>query len=779
MKPKTELEKFQVLKLLNSVECNKKDDITRLVNNGVFDLINYNELNDGKTALIKAIELNNEELVNYLITLGANPELPDLNLKTPIMYACELGFDSIVQNLSKLDVNLNKIDKFFNTALIYCLSSTKRHLRCLEILLSNSAININLETLKGTVFLEACKMNFEAIAIKLTQKGADINIIDKNTNNHAIHYAVKFGMMSLCYKLIMAKINIDIVNSNLQTPVIMAAKFGHLNVLKLLFSFGANFDAIDLKGFNAIFYAVARKDGKMVKYLASRGTNPKFKNTEGLSPIKLSKIVKLRMRKRIFKHANQLYDEWESKFMISQKQNTINDIYSFSLDSIRERLQWLLRIYEFINSDKIKFEEILNENALIDDKTLITQQSLFDVIKKYLSDKIPSHVLEHLVSTLTKNKNLDVIEIKSVIKCEGLLKVLNIKLPKNKKKFRKKKRKLKIHKIRKTKVKIFIPVKTNERNLNEINQFQKVRILREISNHKTDNILQNDTIWYRDNYEYGIVEFSNLINSGNLSSLDDLIQRQKNPKLTQKLLNTIDRFYKSPLIIAIQKNDLKIVEYLLNNNVDVNYKDNFKWTPLHHAAFTGNTEIAVKLINRGANTNSKSVTGITPIMLAVKTNNQKMIELLLKNKSIFFDPANLKKQNPLEIANAFAFQSPILNKFQEKFKKIKKSKTNRHLTRNIKQNTKKINKKLVPAKMSPLKYKYRLIRHDKNLRLKQVKSDCAKIKLPLQITQDRDDKTKLIELAVKNRQIHGWEYDFPDFKSPWQRNLERIMILRK
>ena len=194
--PKTELEKIQVLKLLNSVECNKIDDIKRLVDNGVSDLINYNELISGKTALIKAVELNNEELVNLLIKLGANPELSDLNLKTPIMYACELGFHSIVQNLCKLNVTLNIIDKSSNTALIYCLSSTKRHMRCLEILLLNSLININLETQKGTVFLVACKMNLEAIALILISKGADLNIIDKSTNNHAIHYAVKFGMMN-------------------------------------------------------------------------------------------------------------------------------------------------------------------------------------------------------------------------------------------------------------------------------------------------------------------------------------------------------------------------------------------------------------------------------------------------------------------------------------------------------------------------------------------------------------------------------------------------------
>ena len=65
--------------------------------------------------------------------------------------------------------------------------------------------------------------------------------------------------------------------------------------------------------------------------------------------------------------------------------------------------------------------------------------------------------------------------------------------------------------------------------------------------------------------------------------------------------------------------------------------------------------------------------------------------------------------------------------------------------------------------------------HDKN----SVKSDCANIKLDLQIHQKSDNQIKIIELANKNRRVHGWEYDFPDFKTPWQRNIERLIRLRK
>ena len=39
-------------------------------------------------------------------------------------------------------------------------------------------------------------------------------------------------------------------------------------------------------------------------------------------------------------------------------------------------------------------------------------------------------------------------------------------------------------------------------------------------------------------------------------------------------------------------------------------------------------------------------------------------------------------------------------------------------------------------------------------------------------------KTKL-ELAVKNREIHGNEYDFPGFKTPWEKKIEEMKKSRK
>ena len=342
-------------------------------------------------------------------------------------------------------------------------------------------------------------------------------------------------------------------------------------------------------------------------------------------------------------------------------------------------------------------------------------------------------------------------------------------------------KRLKIHKIRKTKVKIFIPVKfLTKSKPKDLDDFQKVRFLRHTYNETgTDNPLQDDSHWFLEQYERTTVELANLINSGNLESVFDLVQRQPTSELANKLLNLKDRYYKSPLTIAIQKNDLNIVNYLLQNKVNVNSTDNFNWTPLHHASFVGNTEIALELIKHGARINARSAAGTTALMLAIKTNNQKMVKLLLNNKAKFFFPANLKKENVIDIAKKFGVGKEILELIVEKTKKLKRKNLPRYNRRRKKLDNKKKAEKIVAVKVPNIKVEYKLIRPDKNLHVKKnLNPDCAKIRLFKHMPEPVGMKTKL-ELAVKNREIHGNEYDFPGFKTPWEKKIEEMKKSRK
>ena len=60
----------------------------------------------------------------------------------------------------------------------------------------------------------------------------------------------------------------------------------------------------------------------------------------------------------------------------------------------------------------------------------------------------------------------------------------------------------------------------------------------------------------------------------------------------------------------------EIVELLINNEVDVNAKDDYGCTPLHDAAEYSHLEIAEMLIGRGPDMNALDNNGDTPLDLA-------------------------------------------------------------------------------------------------------------------------------------------------------------------
>ena len=150
------------------------------------------------------------------------------------------------------------------------------------------------------------------------------------------------------------------------------------------------------------------------------------------------------------------------------------------------------------------------------------------------------------------------------------------------------------------------------------------------------------------------------------------IQNDKNPEIIADILknypesiNERDETGRTPLMYAVKRENIKIIELLLKAGAEIEGSDNNKDTPLVFAVSNRNKEIIQMLLKAGANPsatniNEKSVlnyavntnicdvnivrmlleagadlkqadiTGGTPLMYAVKRENIKIIELLLK-----------------------------------------------------------------------------------------------------------------------------------------------------
>ena len=106
----TRLETLQICKLLQCVRDEDREQIEKLTINGVPHLINYNEPNEGETALNIAAAANNEEMIEFLLELGAHPDVVDFKGRSAAMRASEYGHVQCVEKLAKAGADMKLRD---------------------------------------------------------------------------------------------------------------------------------------------------------------------------------------------------------------------------------------------------------------------------------------------------------------------------------------------------------------------------------------------------------------------------------------------------------------------------------------------------------------------------------------------------------------------------------------------------------------------------------------------------------------------------------------------
>ncbi|MHB0998687.1 MAG: ankyrin repeat domain-containing protein [Armatimonadota bacterium] len=86
-----------------------------------------------------------------------------------------------------------------------------------------------------------------------------------------------------------------------------------------------------------------------------------------------------------------------------------------------------------------------------------------------------------------------------------------------------------------------------------------------------------------------------------------------------------------PLNCAIDKNDMNIFKFLIDNGADINAADKDGCTPLMYAASCGNTAIAKNLIDKSAKIHVKDKGGYSPLLTAIRDGHNDIAAMLLDN----------------------------------------------------------------------------------------------------------------------------------------------------
>ncbi|CAF0763809.1 unnamed protein product [Brachionus calyciflorus] len=627
---------LQILKLIDSIYNSDFESIERLCQNGLNNLINFNEPFNGKTALITGVQIGSREIVKYLLKNGADPNVTDFQKRSPLMFACLHGDPNLVKALCENSSDLKLVDTESKTCLSYCfISSSNKHLDCLNLLLKYGADCNQIENGK-TPFLEACERSYyiENFCISLFLNGkADYSVFDNNSGNIALHYSALNGSVNLTYYLLKNGSNPNSKNFLGQTPSHLAAERGHLNILRLLWSYGADFNTEDINQNPVINYLFKNFDFEnkketlsIVKFLSSRNSKPFDKNTQCKFFKENLKFKKIKiLTSKISRNAFRKFKDINSSENNETDETLKNEYFLFWTIKLNDFFQALSNLIESFYDSLFGIEENLDR---------ISFKTFF---KKIFTEKIPEIILNKMFDLISQN---DVVNKKRLLDFRiykalsepkfRLEKGLKLKPIRN---LKSKTSSKKVQKTKRSTSKIFIPIKNlNPNNINY--QFKKFECndplrFKNSGDIKINHKWTNDSKWYLTCKKRSKLEISNLVNSGDLVTLEKILS-QKSPKNINLLLNSKDKYHKTPLMLAVIKGNLKMIDFLLQYKIDVNQFDNFKWTALHHAVNFGNLEIVKKLISKNANKNLMTINNRTAIDLGRLYNQKEIVECLKK-----------------------------------------------------------------------------------------------------------------------------------------------------
>ncbi|VVC36072.1 Hypothetical protein CINCED_3A025137 [Cinara cedri] len=105
----------------------------------------------------------------------------------------------------------------------------------------------------------------------------------------------------------------------------------------------------------------------------------------------------------------------------------------------------------------------------------------------------------------------------------------------------------------------------------------------------------------------------------------------------------------TPLHIACKKNRIKIVELLLKHGATIEATTESGLTPLHVASFMGCMNIALVLVSHGAYPDASTVRGESPLHLAARANQSDLVRVLVRSGATVDSKAR-HGQTPLHVA---------------------------------------------------------------------------------------------------------------------------------
>jgi ankyrin repeat protein len=256
----------------------------------------------GVTALMLVAKAVMTEAIQTFLRAGALINATDKQGQTALLYAVtgfgqsQTAVASAVKTLLAAGAKINAADVNGQSALMFAsagyLNST---LGLVEFLIANGADVNQVDATGQTALMLAAKTNSTEVVNALLKGGANasINAKSKKGETALLNAVMEYGSSSgvITKALIAAGANVDDVNGDGQTPLILAAQRNNLEVINLLLEAHASINLSDKTGQTALMYV--RPDGigpssEVVKALLAAGSAVNDTDEIGQTPLMIA-----------------------------------------------------------------------------------------------------------------------------------------------------------------------------------------------------------------------------------------------------------------------------------------------------------------------------------------------------------------------------------------------------------------------------------------------------------------------------------------------------------
>ncbi|KAJ9587145.1 hypothetical protein L9F63_019333 [Diploptera punctata] len=257
------IDRYQNTALILASQGGNVELVSFLIQSGL-DVNTRNEL--GQNAVLKAAEHKNWDTVRFLISSGA-----------------DVTAFSNAQNSSIYPFEKNK--NYGKTVLHF---ASLHGVEDIIVDLLNMEININVKdgNMMTPAHTAARSKKWEVVKL-LLKEGTD-HLATDISGNTLLHYAAQYGATDIISILLGYKMDINIINENLQTPALRAASYFKWETVKQLLEHGADCTARDKKGDTILHYAAQKGAKNIIRILLGHKMDINIKNKYLQTPAHLA-----------------------------------------------------------------------------------------------------------------------------------------------------------------------------------------------------------------------------------------------------------------------------------------------------------------------------------------------------------------------------------------------------------------------------------------------------------------------------------------------------------